>query len=545
MQMSVLIASHNRRELLRTCIEALGRQTQDPDSFEVIVADDGSTDGTEEMLAGLDTPFRLRALRLEEVGPSDARNAAIAACGGRVCLLLGDEVVAVPELLAEHLAAHAEDRRVLALGRVTREPTAARGLYARALAEAWNRRGDELTGRAADWVDCHGGNLSVAREGLIEAGGFSTELPAADGSEEIELAYRLRQMGYRPKHLPLAHGVRSDQRRGGALLSDARRRGAADVEISRRHPPTMPDLLAWFGATTAREIVLRRLLLALRAPGPALAAVGRLVPGRGRRRIWFGFVSRLEYWRGVRGAVSREGWLRLTHGVPVLMYHAFSDADELDRYVVTKNAFARQMRLLKALRYRVIAFEELARTLREGGLPPRRAVAITADDGYRDNLQVAHPILRRHGFAWTVFIVSERLGGANDWTDEGALSGRPLLSLDEISQLQADAVGVGAHTRSHCYLPDTPDEAMAPEIEGSREDLEQRLAASVPTFAYPFGGKDARAVAAVERAGFAGAGTTEPRLVRLDEDPLLIPRIEVRNSDSLLRFLLKLYFGRN
>ena len=241
--------------------------------------------------------------------------------------------------------------------------------------------------------------------------------------------------------------------------------------------------------------------------------------------------------------VSREGWLRLTHGVPVLMYHAFSEADESDRYVVAKRAFARQMRLLKALRYRVIAFEVLAQALREGRLPPRRAVVITADDGYRDNLEVAHPILRRHGFAWTVFIVSERLGGTNDWTDEGALSGRPLLSPAEISRLRAEDVGVGAHTRTHCYLPDVPDEALTAEIQGSREDLERRLAASVPTFAYPFGGKDARAVAAVDRAGFTGAGTTEPRLVGLEENPLRIPRIEIRNSDSLWRFLLKLSFG--
>ena len=63
------------------------------------------------------------------------------------------------------------------------------------------------------------------------------------------------------------------------------------------------------------------------------------------------------------------------------------------------------------------------------------------------------------------------------------------------------------------------------------------------TFAYPYGRLDERAVAAVRDAGYAGACTVRPRLARLDDDPLLIPRIEVRAGDSLLRFAIKLWAG--
>ena len=65
-QLSVLIASHNRRELLRRCLDSLARQTQDPATFAVIVADDGSTDGTADMVASFEAPFRLSLLRLEK-----------------------------------------------------------------------------------------------------------------------------------------------------------------------------------------------------------------------------------------------------------------------------------------------------------------------------------------------------------------------------------------------------------------------------------------------------------------------------------------------
>ena len=61
-QLSIVIASHNRAELLRRCIDSLSRQDAEPASFEVIVADDGSDDGTAAMAEALRPPFRLRVL---------------------------------------------------------------------------------------------------------------------------------------------------------------------------------------------------------------------------------------------------------------------------------------------------------------------------------------------------------------------------------------------------------------------------------------------------------------------------------------------------
>jgi peptidoglycan/xylan/chitin deacetylase (PgdA/CDA1 family)/GT2 family glycosyltransferase len=540
MELSVVIASRNRRELLHRCLDALRRQTQDPESFEVIVADDGSTDGTAQMVERLQTPFRLRALRLERAGQPAAQNAAIQASEGIVCLFLDDDVVAAPQLVAEHIAAHRDNERLIGVGGLTQNPPTARDWYAHAFARAWNRHYEGLAQKSLSWTACYGGNLSVARAGLIEAGGFSTEIPVG---EDMELAFRLCRNGYLPTYLPRAHGVHDDQKRSSRLLEDSRSQGAGHVELAKRHPAMMPELLGWFTDTTHREIALRRVVLALRTPPAALAVIGRFVPGRNRRQVWFEFVSRFAYWRAVRQNMGRGRWVQVTRGIPVLMYHAFSKSNESDRYVVTKRAFARQMRVLKALRYRVIAFDDLARALRDSELPPRRAAVITIDDGYVDNLEIAHPILQRHGFPASIFLVSGRLGGSNDWTDLGALSKRPLLSPDQISQLGADGVRFGAHTRTHCILPDLPDESVRQEIEGSRKDLERRLGTPVSTFAYPYGLHDDRAVSAVGRTGYLGACTTEPRLVRIRDDPVLIPRIEIHATDSLARFLRKLSFG--
>jgi peptidoglycan/xylan/chitin deacetylase (PgdA/CDA1 family) len=539
MKLSVVVATHNRRELLRRCLDALAAQTADPAGFEVIVAVDGSTDGTLEMLAELKTPFPLRVLELQQGGAAEARNAGTTAASAPACLFLDDDVIVAPAAVEAHIAAHSGGEEIVAIGRITHELPPQRDWYSHMFATAWNRHYDHLAGKDTDWAACYGGNLSAPRAALIAVGGFAT-LPTGD---DIELGFRLEEHGCEMRYLPDANGVHVDHKSRDRLLADSASQGAGYVGLCEQRPAMRPQLLGWFTAATPREVLLRRAMLALRASPGLLAAAGRLIPGQGRKQIWFDFVSRFAFWRAVRVSMSRERWVRTTHGVPVLMYHAFGEQDEGDRYVVPRRALARQMRLLALLRYRVVPFEQIAGALHDFDLPPARALAITIDDGYRDNLEVAQPVLARRGFAATIFLVSRRIGGHCDWTDEGALKDRPLLSAQEIGKLGAAGVHFGAHTRNHCSLPDAGDAQVNDEIGGSREDLEHALGKPVRTFAYPYGRLDERAVAAVREAGYTGACTVKPRLARLDDDPLLIPRIEVRAGDSLLRFAVKLWAG--
>jgi peptidoglycan/xylan/chitin deacetylase (PgdA/CDA1 family) len=226
------------------------------------------------------------------------------------------------------------------------------------------------------------------------------------------------------------------------------------------------------------------------------------------------------------------------------MYHAFTDSGEEGRYILPKRSFARQMRLLAALRYRVIDFEEVAQALREGRPLPRRTAVITIDDGYADNFDIAYPILRRRGFPATLFLISRKLGAKADWSgDAGPTDGRPLLTLDQVRQMRAGGLAVGAHTRTHRPLPELSPAEAESEAAGSRADLEAALGESIATFAYPYGEWDEQAVNAVRHASFRGGCTTHPRHAKFGDDPLLIPRIEVRGTDTTLRFLRKLWLG--
>jgi len=540
--LSILIATQNRRQLLGRCLEALNRQTQDPASFEVIVADDGSSDGSAEMAEALATPYRLQVLKLDKGGKPAALNAVLQVAEGRACLFLDDDIIASPGLVAAHMEAQRANPKALALGKLTQRPPVARDWYAHAYAADWNRRYEELATRAPDWTDCYGANFSVPLSSLLQVGGFAGDLAAV---EDIELGFRLCEAGCIPVYLPDATAVHDDEKRRSRLLYDNQRFGGFCSEFGNLHPSARIKLIGWFLDTTNREAMLRRALLGSGAPPALLAALGRLIPGEGRRQLWFGFVSRYTFWRGVRAAVTRARWRETTRGVPVLMYHAFGAGKERDRYVLGERSLRRQMRLLALLRFRVITFGELIALLQEGRLPQKRTAVLTIDDGYVDNLTIAQPILRRHGFSATIFLVSRKLGQTNDWTDEGLLANRPILSAEEVERLQEAGIELGGHTRNHRSLPDSTATCLDEEIEGCRLDLEAVVGGPVTTFAYPYGDFDERVAEATGAAGFQGACTVAGRRAKLSDDPLQIPRIEVRGTETVLGLLSKLLFGGN
>ena len=107
-EISVVIPTYNRLPILGDCIAALEEQTLNRARYELIVVDDGSTDGTPAALAahsGLAVICQLR-----NRGPAAARNAGIHAASGTYVLFLDDDIIARPQLLEQHLTIHAQER---------------------------------------------------------------------------------------------------------------------------------------------------------------------------------------------------------------------------------------------------------------------------------------------------------------------------------------------------------------------------------------------------------------------------------------------------
>lgn len=306
----MVIPSYNRRDMLRRCIDALSRQTQDPRAFETIVVDDGSSDGTPEAVEALDTPFELRLLRQRQGGWAAAQNAGIEAAAGRICLLIDDDIIASPRLVAAHIAGHAgQQGATIGIGPLTQQPPRTRDWYARAFAGEWDKHFAALAHRKVTWMDCYGGNLSAPRAALLESGGFSPDLAAA---ADVELAFRLCQAGAVPRFFADADAVHDDEKPGSRLLRDAELRGIAYLQMAERHPQAEAELLGTFATGSSREIALRRALIALGVRPGLLAALGQAVPGAGNRVFLHHAIQRFAFWRSVHGAVDGERWRQLT-----------------------------------------------------------------------------------------------------------------------------------------------------------------------------------------------------------------------------------------
>lgn len=206
------------------------------------------------------------------------------------------------------------------------------------------------------------------------------------------------------------------------------------------------------------------------------------------------------------------------------------------------------MARLLARNFNVLPLHEAAQRLQNGTLPAA-AAAITFDDGYADNLEVAWPILKRYDLPATFFIATSFLDGGRMWNDEvietarispnGKLDLRDfdlgvhalsdaesriqcyetvlgmlkyfehskrsqvareigrrtfvpersdiMLTRAQLRQLHADGAEIGAHTHTHPILEHLDDDKAIGEISAGKEELESILGETVKVFAYPNG----------------------------------------------------------
>jgi len=202
---TVVIPTYNRRGKLEACIESFTRQSATASIAEVIVIDDGSSDGTREYLEATlraDRPFPLRVRSAPHAGPAAARNVGIEAASGDLVLFTGDDCIASPELVERHLRAHrsvaTRDRQQLSvLGFTTWLPE----LRITPFMHYQENGGSQFAyWRIVDpddagWGSYYTTNISTPRALLLRHR-FDERFPEAR-FEDMDLGYRLERMGHR------------------------------------------------------------------------------------------------------------------------------------------------------------------------------------------------------------------------------------------------------------------------------------------------------------------------------------------------------------
>jgi glycosyltransferase involved in cell wall biosynthesis len=300
----VLIPTFRRAEKLRMVLDGLGAQKGvRAADYQVVVCDDGSGDETEELVQAISGsvpfPFAYAVLR-ENGGPARARNVALNLTRSRVILIIGDDIIPAPDLVARHLEwhlQHPEEESAL-LGLVVWPPGKKVSPFMRWLAGRGQRfyfqYEHAADGEVVDGSRFYTANVSVKRSLLVKAGGFDEGFRHAS-HEDIELGHRLGREGMRLSFSVSAVGWHDHELTVSGMVRRVYQMGYCSTEYWRR----VPDVSAGW------KRAMRGFLRAM-AGTAFLCWVGRLLCRICAGSEWaprrWSVLLELAYWRGVSDA---------------------------------------------------------------------------------------------------------------------------------------------------------------------------------------------------------------------------------------------------
>ena len=238
---SVVIPTFNRRSVLGEVLAALEGQLAAP-PFEILVVDDGSTDGTYEWLGELSAGRPLHRIRQANRGPAAARNRGVEAAAGTWVAFLGDDTVPESDWLALHAARHraeklsAAEAKVAVLGYTAWQPRMWPTPFLRYINEYGLQFGYSIIAEPdrVPFNFFYTSNLSLAREWLL-AEPFDETFPDP-AWEDIEASYRLSRRGLRLVYEPRARVLHDHPTDFSRFAARQERAGASAVRFARKHP---------------------------------------------------------------------------------------------------------------------------------------------------------------------------------------------------------------------------------------------------------------------------------------------------------------------
>lgn len=207
--------------------------------------------------------------------------------------------------------------------------------------------------------------------------------------------------------------------------------------------------------------------------------------------------------------------------LPILEYHRVGVPAGLAGLTVSPAQFAAEMAWLHGAGYHAISLGRLLAALELGAALPSRPLVITFDDGYRDVLWNAAPLLHRLHMPAADFVITDRVGGPDP----------SFLDWRELARLEALGFTIGSHTVHHLPLTALPSEQAYRELRESRFDLARHLRVPVWSISYPLGRVDGRVAALAGRAGYLLGVTEQPGVAQ--RVALLLHRFEILPSTGV------------
>jgi peptidoglycan/xylan/chitin deacetylase (PgdA/CDA1 family) len=221
--------------------------------------------------------------------------------------------------------------------------------------------------------------------------------------------------------------------------------------------------------------------------------------------------------------------------IPILMYHSIDDS--ASAACVRPKRFEEQMAYLKRIGYEAIDLDAVYHYVMESTSVCSKPIVITFDDGYRDNLDNAYPVLEKYGMCATIFLATDYLGATNRWNAAEGVMQRPLMAWEDIRQaLKSPLLSFQPHTCSHPKLTHIPLAQARQEMLRSKQAIEEQIGTSCHHFAYPYGDFNETVITVARKVGFRTACSTRWGHNRQGNDLYSLYRIGIRNQDRLSDF---------
>lgn len=234
MKASIIVPTYNKLPRLKLMLESLRFQHAEKSCYEVIIVDDGSKDGTRNYLDTYNFTYDCKVINVPNGGRASARNRGIQESQGDILIFCDDDLLLSPDYVTSHLMEQERNKGAVVHGAIyslsflkyfedpdkgiyydktpcvnphllkrcvhleTLEEVLAAGIKngkKKDMMESFVQSIFEQDTVRFKWLSFNGGNISVPKEWVLEAGGFKEEFGTRWGGEDIELGYRIHRLG--------------------------------------------------------------------------------------------------------------------------------------------------------------------------------------------------------------------------------------------------------------------------------------------------------------------------------------------------------------
>lgn len=218
--------------------------------------------------------------------------------------------------------------------------------------------------------------------------------------------------------------------------------------------------------------------------------------------------------------------------ITVLTYHDFVEGTPSNNMQINKEVFEKEMKYLHSMNYKTLKLKDIECFMDGKCKLPKKSVLITMDDGWKNELEIAAPILKKYNLNAVIFYLGEHKDGHNN----------NFMDLDDCKKLKKEYknIEIASHSYSLHY-----EEAYNLSKKHFISDI-NKMSEIVDTkyYAYPYGKYSNNYIEALKSEGYSiafGFGPDEEhRKLTKNDNRYAIPRLNVSNGMPLWKFILRL-----